>query len=246
MDEININNPEALMIVCYPLRESTLRECLDRIRRLEAYSVESLCSYGSSILPRSRVRVLGKGHAGVVSLAYSRRLGIVAIKARRLDSKRSSLIGEALMLSKASIAGVAPRVYYFDNDLIVMEAVLGPSLEQLIEDYGLTKRIIIETIEVARILDVIGILHHELNRPWRNIIFTCDNPYCKALVVDLESASSRCGNLPLLLGGLAGRSEIIKEIVSENRAILREYSVSGCSREMYEKLKSVILRSLEK
>ncbi|MEM4512259.1 MAG: hypothetical protein QXK97_03050 [Acidilobaceae archaeon] len=177
--------------------------------------------------------------------AFSKKLGLIAVKSRRLDSKRSTLALEARRLSEASLAGVAPRVHYYDDDLIVMDIVWGPALEEMIEAYGVNKRIVAEVLELARTLDAIGVLHHELSRPWRNVLFTCETPLCKALVVDLESSGAGCGNVPLVLGGLATRSARLRALLMSIRRQLGEYAEHGCSREEFIEIKSRVLEALE-
>ncbi|MEM1934752.1 MAG: hypothetical protein QXP64_04340 [Acidilobaceae archaeon] len=241
LDEVSIDNVEVVKALCYPFEKGSTRVCIERVERLLSTGIDVVCSWGLSELPGSRLRVLGKGHSSVVLSAFSNKLGLVAIKVRRLDSKRQSLVQEALLLREASMTGASPHVYYYDDDMIVMDAVLGPSLEKRIRENGLTERTLEEVLDTVRALDVAKILHLELSRPWRNLVFTCESPWCKALVIDLESAKRGCGNLLLVLGGLASISSQLMSIVAELRDNLREYLKSECSKKNYEEIKKAML-----
>ncbi|MCC6058883.1 MAG: hypothetical protein LM563_01355, partial [Thermofilum sp.] len=56
------------------------------------------------------VAVVGKGTSAVTIKAVHRSAGVVLVKVRRLDSRRSSLLGEAAALSMANSVGVGPRL----------------------------------------------------------------------------------------------------------------------------------------
>lgn len=200
---------------------------------------------GPSMLPGAGIRILGRGHASVVIAGVSRD-GLIAIKARRIDGKRESLVREGLILDLASRAGVAPKPIYYDDDLIVMEVILGPRLEDVIDEYKTKPWIIIEAMRAARILDVLGVLHLELSRPWRNVIYTGVYDHSRALIVDYESVSRGCGNVLSLLGGLA-RLQSLSAIVSssEIRGLAREYR-RRCERSVYELIEESIVNEIKR
>ncbi|MEB3773333.1 MAG: hypothetical protein GSR86_00200 [Desulfurococcales archaeon] len=195
MDKAGIWSREAAVLACYP----DPRGCHDRLSTLESLGVERVCLNGPlEVVPG--VGALGKGHSSIVFAAILRG-SIVAVKSRRMDGRRPSLVGEARLLGEAGAAGVAPRLVAWSRDLIVMEYLAGPSLGEVL-GAGSSVWALAEAVEAARILDMAGILHHELHRPWRNIYYT-PTPSPKALVIDYESASRGCGNLAKIASALA-------------------------------------------
>ena len=187
------------------------------------------------------MRVLGKGHAAVVAAALLENI-IVAVKARRVDSKRESLLWEAQALAEASRAGVAPRPIYCDDDIIVMELIIGPKLGDLLESGGIPTWALIEALKAARTLDVIGIEHLEISRPWKNVIFTGNHEKAKALIIDYESSKKGCGNIPRILGGLLPAINInINNTIREN---LTEYK-RNCNKNTYHTIERELINLLK-
>lgn len=241
MDEVSLYSPEAKLALCYPVDS---RECTRRLSILEILGVSKLCSLGPVELPGSRLRVLGKGHASVVVAGLMDDV-IVAIKARRVDGKRESLIEEARFLEEASRAGVAPRPIYYDRDLIVMEAVIGPRLEDLLELATRETWVVVEALRASRVLDALNILHLELSRPWRNMLYTGDVRGSKALIVDYESARRGCGNVLSLVGGLTRLPHLGSLARSSS---LREYAKTyrvECREDIYKQIENMVAKTLE-
>lgn len=167
---------------------------------------------------------------------------MVAVKARRVDSKRDSLLQEARALVEASKAGVAPGPICWNDDLIVMELIVGPKLGDLLENEKIPAWAIIEALKAARTLDVIGIEHLELSRPWRNIIFTGSHERAKALIIDYESSRRGCGNIPRILGGLL--PEINIDTTDKIRESIAEYK-KNCSENIYHTIEYEIINLLK-
>ncbi len=177
-------------VLCFP--HVHCGEFDGRLKRLIDAGFISLVEEGMLYLG---MRVLGKGYSSIVVLAENRNFGLGTLKIRRLDSRRESLIGEALMLIEASKLGVAPRVFWYDADFIFME-YLNPSrcqpfthvLTEALEEGGLEtlKMVISKVFETLYILDKKGLYHRELNRPGTHIMICGDN----VRIIDWESASS--------------------------------------------------------
>ncbi len=242
MDKVYIGDSRVLTTLCYPRIEP---DCVRRrVSALEAHGIQYICPDGRSILPAlhggGSLRVLGKGHLSVVVKALLDN-EIVALKIRRTDSKKPSLIGEAHLQEKASIAGVAPKLYMYERDFIVMEYVEGEPLVHYFGKSMLTTRHLREILEAAWILDSIGILHRELTRPHYHVYFK-DFSF-NALILDYDSAIlGTCGSLnkvaSWIIRSLIGfRKENIEEIVR----LLSRYRRESCSRELYEEISSIIL-----
>ncbi len=210
--------------LCYP---PGLPGC-DRVQAsLEAAGVSAVCG------------LAGKGHASVVAVAVTG-YGVKAVKVRRLDSRRDSLAGEGSALAEASRSGATPRVYYYDDNVIVMDYVEGPTLGELAERRALGPGEVAEALDAARALDAAGILHLELHRPWGNVIYTFTG---RAYIVDLDSHSRGCGNVARLVSGLARLSPRLLREVSRGplRALLRSYTREGCPGSLYAEIKKAVL-----
>ncbi|MEB2837220.1 MAG: hypothetical protein GSR80_000904, partial [Desulfurococcales archaeon] len=204
---------------------------------LAGAGVEHFCSVATGARLPGGLGVLGKGHAGVV-LAASTRWGPAAVKVLRLDSKRGSLAGEAALQAVAARAGAAPEVYAWGGWFIVSRLVPGPSLGDLGRPPPAWA--VLEALRAARALDAVGILHHEIHRPWRNVLYTP----AKALIVDYESASRGCGNVPKLLSGIAARSPALRRALPGLRGLLRLYREAGCPRGLYREIEERVAQAL--
>ncbi len=245
MDKVYIGDSRALITICYPRIEP---DCVRRrLSALEAHGVQYICPGGRSILPALHggepLRILGKGHLSVVVKALLDN-EIVALKIRRTDSKKPSLIEEAHLQEKASIAGVAPRPYVYEKDFIVMEYVEGDPLIHYFEKGMFTAKHLRELLEASWILDSIGILHRELTRPHYHVYFK-DFSF-KALILDYDSAIlGTCGSLnkvaSWIIRNLIGfRTKNTEGLVK----LLSRYRKERCSKEIYNEIRSIILTSV--
>ncbi len=243
MDARDLDSKEALEAVCYP---RVVESCYKRLYRLQSVGLEKVCVKGP-VKIASGIGVLGKGHASIVSAFQSTRWGIVAVKSKRIDSRRRTMVKEALRIKEASRAGVAPRVYYYDDDLIVMEYIEGPTLEELMQiQGGLTEWIIFSTLKSARILDIMGILHLEIHRPWKNIMYNASQA-SHAYIIDYDSTSRDCGNVVKVLSGLSRYSWKLVRMTS-NLAIRRMFSAykkQGCPDKLYHRILSHVKKYME-
>jgi len=222
------------LAVCYPRPR-----CHRDPDWLTTYGIVAVCDVAGGTPLLGGLRVLGKGHAGVVMAALHTK-GPVAVKVLRLDSKRGSLEWEARLQLEASRAGAAPRMWAWSDWFIVSDLVAGPSLEVLAEHGEPPGWAVIEALRAARALDATGILHHEIHRPWRNILYTTS----KALIVDYESASRGCGNVPKIISGIASRHSILRGLLGSRRGLLREYRRRGCPYSLYMEIEERVARAL--
>lgn len=229
-------DPRVGEAICYPRPP-----CGRDPWQLSSAGVEAFCDLpGGTAIPGGP-RVIGKGHAGVV-LAALTIWGPAAVKVLRLDSKRESLEWEARLQSEASRAGAAPRVYAWSDWFMVSELVEGPRLGDLRDPRGLPAGPVVESLKAARALDAAGILHHEIHRPWENVILTGS----AAVIVDYESAGRGCGNVAKILSGLAAADPRLAALIPRVRGLLRSYKRSGCPRSLYEELESIVAGALGK
>ncbi len=163
---------------------------------------------------------------------------VAAVKVRRLDSRRDTLENEAHRLYEAARHGASPRPLAWNRDVIVMELVEGPVFAEALKDERV--KAIAGALRAARALDSASILHHEIHRPWRNVVFTSYN-LSMALIVDLDSAGEGCGNAARLIGGLLPRFPELR--CNEIQGLLREYK-KECSARVYQALVKAVEEAL--
>ena len=156
------------------------------------------------------------------------------MKVRRSDSKRESLALEASFAHRAALAGAGPRVHYWSDNVIVMDIVRGPSLGYLADRGLLGAAHVMAAVGAARALDAAGVLHHEISRPWRHVYITGRH----ALIIDYDSASEGCGNVPKILAGLLARLPKGLETLNLLRPLLSRYKREDCPRGVYEDIAS--------
>jgi len=230
-----LSSPQAAAAFCYPraYRCDPLRVAA------EAESAGVCCIVNMGVVEINvggvRIRVLGKGHASLVVAGLTFDGQVVAIKARRTDSKRSSLEGEGRLLEVASRAGASPAPLYYSKDLIVMEYVGDVSLGRVlrVSPSPLLRRFLLEAVRAARALDVVKILHAELHRPLRNVFYPRWPSGLKAVIIDLESSSRGCGNVNKVLSFMIARGLLRGRAMEALRSLLRDYRLAGCPRDLY-------------
>jgi len=160
---------------------------MKRIEALKGLDVAVLVFRGRTEV--AGLRVLGKGHVGVV-IACEWKGRSAALKIRRTDADRESLEREAGILSEANKWGLGPQLYAFSRDFIVMEELVGERLvdwlagSSAIEDREF-RRVLSNVCDQARLLDEAGIDHKELSDPRRHVIVQSDG---RARLLDFETA----------------------------------------------------------
>ncbi|XDF44496.1 serine/threonine protein kinase [Saccharolobus solfataricus] len=122
-----------------------------------------------------KLKVLGKGKTGIVVLVEQDKV----LKIRRTDSPKETLEIEAKLQIKAG-EEVAPRVYDYGKNFILMEYINGRNLTK-----SEKKETLIDLFKRARILEEKLIEHKELSRPWKNVMVTYDRTY----IIDYDSAT---------------------------------------------------------
>lgn len=183
----HILKSKAAQLICYPKYKG--KEAEERLRELEKLGVEGIELGGKHVL--NGLSILGKGKTSVVTVAHFNG-DLVAIKARRTDSSRSSMYHEAESLKAANLVGVGPKLLNASHNFLIMELIGGEyfgdwlsKLEPRQEStlIGVLKKL----MQQARRLDEINLDHGELSRASRHIIINDERP----VIIDFESASSR-------------------------------------------------------
>ena len=179
------------MVIAYPRPEEALVR--ERIRELRALGISHIYLCGRKAI--GKVKVLGKGHVGVVLAARTASGEKVALKIRRVDADRSSLAHEARMLELANSVGVGPKLIAHTDDVIVMEFIEGPTLPEWLSGSPgkeLVSSVLLKLLEKCRRLDEIGLDHGELSRAHSHVLVeTKGHGLYEPRLVDFESASDR-------------------------------------------------------
>lgn len=175
------------LVLSYPRLEKD--SLMARIRQLGELGVTHLVFQGQ--LKLDGLSVLGKGVAGMVAVGIigGRK---VALKIRRLDSRRQDMAHESKMLQAANSAGVGPRYVGSTSDVLAMELVEGQRLPVWLSNLkgrGRKKRVktaVKTMLEQCRKLDSVGLDHGELSRAHKNVLVAEDD---RPWILDFESAS---------------------------------------------------------
>ncbi len=231
----SLANPPYNRLVAYP--SGDLDEVESRIRQLQQLEITGLDFQGR--LKTGHLSVLGKGVVGIVVIGVmgNRR---IAVKIRRVDARRASLIHEAELLKTANSFGVGPECLGGTADLLAMELVDGLSLPAWLESLkgrgrkARVRGVVRALLEQCFMMDAYGLDHGELSRAPKNVIVSSnDSPR----ILDFESASMmrRPSNFTSLAQYLFLGGSIAKKMVrvlgpvdrDEFLRRLRDYKAGG-------------------
>lgn len=174
-------------VIAYPNPDS--ETVSSRINQLIDLGVSGLEFEGP--LKIGKLSVRGKGVVGIVISGNSDGKRI-AVKIRRVDSRRSSMHHEAAMLRAANNAGIGPECLGSSQDLVVMRFVDGQRLPEWITSLqgrgrrGRVRLTLKSLFEQCSRLDAYGLDHGELSRAHKNVLVSAND---KPWIVDFESAS---------------------------------------------------------
>ena len=230
----SLARPPYNRLIAYPSSDSD--EVESRIRQLHELEITDLNFQGR--LKIGRLSVLGKGVVGIVIVGVrgDRR---IAVKIRRVDARRPSLIHEREFLRTANFLGVGPKCLGGTADVLAMELVEGLSLPAWLDTVkGRGRRTRVRSmmrplLEQCLRMDAYGLDHGELSRAHKNVIVSNDN----ARILDFESASltRRPSNVTSLAQYLFLGGGIAKKVVrilgpvdrEELLVCLRNYKTGG-------------------
>ena len=157
-----------------------------RLDELYQIGVRSLQFDGGMSI--GRLRILGKGHVGLVVRADTVR-GAAALKIRRTDSPHPDMALEAALTRKANTAGVGPHLYGYTDNFILMELLVGKTIRDWIgvcKDDKALGRVIRTVLEGCWRLDCAGLDHGEIYNMSRHVIVGE-----RITIIDFDSASMR-------------------------------------------------------
>jgi len=230
----SLANPPFNRLVAYPSGDPD--EVESRIHQLHQLEITALDFQGP--LRTDRLSVLGKGVVGIVviGLRGNRR---VAVKIRRVDARRPSLIHEAELLMAANSLKVGPECLGGTADVLAMEFIEGLSLPLWLESLtgrgrrARVRSVVKPLLEECFRMDAYGLDHGELSRAHKNVIVSDDG----ARILDFESASlvRRPSNFTSLTQYLFLGGSIAKKIAKvlgpvdrdELLKCLRDYKAGG-------------------
>ena len=202
-------------VVAYPVPDDI--NVKSRIDQLDKLGVERVVFSGSSSI--NGLSVLGKGCVGIVVEGELKDETRVALKIRRTDANRPSMMAEAQLHRKANSEGVAPSLLGESSDVLSMKLVRGSTLPAWTS--GLSGRndrvvsILRQLLEQCFTLDGIGLDHGELSHAHKNVLVTSESP----VIIDFESASlkRKPSNVTSIIQYLfiaGGVSRVVREVTS--------------------------------
>ncbi|AEH06156.1 serine/threonine protein kinase [Methanothermococcus okinawensis] len=151
----------------------------------------------NKILKENNIRLIdfvGKGHRGVVFKGLMDDK-LVAIKVPRLGAK-NTIYHEGNILKEINKFGVAPIVYNFSEDFLIMEFADGITLKDYMNQNDIDKKellcIIEETLRQCLRLDLHKIDHTEIQGGKHIIVNRNDNKNInKIYIIDFDKAKKR-------------------------------------------------------
>lgn len=189
---MQINSPILSKLISYPKLD--LSEYHKRLMDLYKIGVEDAIVEGPTRL--CELNILGKGHSGIVLKVNVFSKKTMALKIRRVDSRRKDSLTEVYNQKLANLVGIGPQIIDNTQDLILMELITGKGIGDWFQDptnfHLLTSRNIIhivnEILKQCYQLDVLNLDHGELTRIDNHVMVSKNN---QISIVDFESASTK-------------------------------------------------------
>lgn len=175
-----------LNVLTYP--RPSLRSANPRLSQLKRLGVEEIIFEGRTKL--GRLGLVGLGTVSVVVKVVVRGR-IDALKIRRMDANRESMIGEYKLTQMANRTGVGAYAFEATRDMMVVQLVEGEELEDHVTGIGgkgtraRLREIVHVLLNQCRKLDLVGLDHGQLSDLRKHVIMAGDFPY----IIDFESAS---------------------------------------------------------
>ncbi|ADI32323.1 serine/threonine protein kinase [Staphylothermus hellenicus] len=235
-------------ILCFPKTSCSLYE--KRLLILKKSGFDYVVETGKNILG---YRAIGKGYSSIIVLAHNKFYGYGALKIRRLDSRRSSLGYEGMILDYLDKTLLAPQLYLWSDEFIFME-YLDPQkcigIDKIItqnlvrKDKKRIMKLLKKVILALYLIDKLNIDHGELNRPYDHL-YICEDKYVK--IIDWESSSYRKPhNLTMFMSFLLyryNRREELMSLLGLNRdqivKLLKNYKKTLSIKDVYLLIKSL-------
>jgi putative serine/threonine protein kinase len=189
---VQINSPLISKLISYPKLDVT--EYHKRMIDLYKMGVEDAVLEGPTKL--CELNILGKGHSGIVLKVNTYSKKTLALKIRRLDSRRKDTLTEVYNQKLANQEEIGPKIIDNTEDFVLMELISGKRIGDWLQDptyfHLLTNKnirnIVNEILEQCYRLDVLNLDHGELTRIHNHVIISETN---QISIIDFESASTK-------------------------------------------------------
>jgi putative serine/threonine protein kinase len=189
---VQINSPIISKLISYPKLD--IYEYDKRLIDLYKIGVEDAILEGPTKL--CELNILGKGHSGIVLKVTACSKKTMALKIRRVDSRRKDSLTEVYNQKFANLEGIGPQIIDNTNDLILMELITGKGIYDWLQDpttfHLVTStniiNIVTEILEQCYRLDVLHLDHGELTRIDNHVMVSENN---QISIIDFESASTK-------------------------------------------------------
>lgn len=175
-----------LSVICYP--NPNVDEALLRIQELKRLGVDALHFEGRTQI--GSLNVLGKGCVSIV-VKVSSKDRFYALKLRRLDANRESMLREAKLHSIANSVGVGPTLRASSENFLLMDLVSGVRFTKWMEcvrgkgSVQRLRKVLKELLDQCYRLDQLGLDHGELSNLSKHV-FVDEG----VTIVDFETAST--------------------------------------------------------
>lgn len=212
-------------LLAYPTANEP--EVEKRIGELAAIGVTSLLLEGGSFV--DGIPILGKGCVGIVTKAVLDG-SQVALKMRRADADRPTMMNEARMIRVANSVSVGPRLITGTRNMLALELFDGIPLfkwADATKNGNRVKALLSSLLDSCFKLDSIGLDHGELSHAPKNVLVNRRGMGC---IVDFETASTvrRPSNVTSLiqyfLFGRISKAINASKLFGQRRGILRTLS----------------------
>lgn len=184
-DKIDPNLSNLAKIVAYP--HLSTNEFIKRIGEMQDLGITDVVLGGNTQI--GKVSILGKGSVSIV-LKIRIKNKTYALKIRRTDANRKTMLREASVHQIVNTIGIGPKLFKFSENLIIMELIDGLSIIDWIRQQHLDKHkvlnIVTNILNQCFILDMANINHGELNNLNYHIIISYSE---RVSIIDFESTS---------------------------------------------------------
>lgn len=188
--KVQINSPLISRLISYPKLD--IYEYHKRMIDIYKIGVKDAILEGPTKI--CGLNILGKGHSGVVLKVNASSTKTMALKIRRVDSRRMDSLTEVCNHKLANLVGIGPQIIDNTNDLILMELITGKGIYDWLQDSTNfqpvnstnIKNIVIEILEQCYRLDVVHLDHGELTRIDNHVMVSKNKDIS---IIDFESAS---------------------------------------------------------
>lgn len=176
-----------LTILTYP--KPNLNQAKSRIKQLAELGVDRVNFEGRTKV--GRLGLVGIGTVGLVVKGVGESGDVYALKIRRVDANRPTMMEEFRLTKLANRVRVGAPAYGCTKDIMSMGYIRGLSLEEWIKEAsgrGSARRVREQAhalLNQCRKLDLIGLDHGQLSNLRKHVIIDGETPY----IIDFESAS---------------------------------------------------------